>query len=745
MRQVLGLCAVAVAVVVFAAMAVAQNGALTSGPIVITDQVYAMWNGSIRSLNALRGPLTAVSYASPRAVAAAIPGTQPFFSRADMPDEVIQEEPGDSTTNETKHLLTLWKNVAGRGQAGFSGDGGDAPEATMSLTQDSLVKRSGIAFTTDGTLYIADTKNSTIRAVAGATSSEPGIIRSVAGKWAPAQNVSLIEPMGIAVDRAGNLYIADHTAGTVSVLTKATGQLAVLAHVASPASLTVTTDGTKVFVASPETGGVFAVTTLDGSINTVPGFAPARTNTDTASSGPCAAIQKAQGAVPSTSTNATAFAAIPATALAQSTCPAGLAVDGRGNLFVADANSGAILRVDAASGKVSDPVVGLVTPGDIAFDQQGDLFVSEQGRHRILVIGNVGDPPSSLELTPPAPPAGCPQSASFTYCNEPSAGSSSSFAFTLKNTSGATVNNIVITPAFVPVGTQPPPPPTNFTTTSTSCTATLTSGQSCVINVAFTPLAAGPITGQLSVSDSVPSDIQTINLAGTGDDFSMDIVSGQSSQVTVTQGNTATFMAELKADSVFGQEGETVTLQCPSNLPIFTTCEFKPCPVTPTVGGATSFSILIHTSTAKVETPPIANPCNTPAAAVRGHRAGGPSGVLYIATPPPPGDASRFPALARTFSMLLLSVLGIGAVRALRVDAGATARRAFAVLALLVVASGLVVACHKGNAANSTATPVAVTNMNVVANAVDSSGNSLNASRGLQITLDVIQQQTQFP
>jgi sugar lactone lactonase YvrE len=658
----------------------------------------------------------------------------------------MQQEVGESPTGEMKELVTLLKNVAGSGQAGFSGDGGFAMDADLNLSQDSLLERSGIAATTDGTIYIADTKNSTIRAVAGATSSEPGIIRSIVGKWAPAQNVSLVEPMGIAVDRAGNLYVGDHTAGTVSVLTKATGQLTVLAYVASPASLAVTTDGGKVFVASPETGGVFAVTTLNGSIKAVAGIASAAvTSTQAARSGPCAAIEKAQAAVPLASTNATAITAIPGAALPQSMCPAGVAVDGRGNLFVADANSGTILRVDAASGKVSDAVAGMVEPGDLAFDRQGDLFVSEQGRNRILVIPEVGDPPSSLALTPPAPPAGCPQGASFTYCNEPSAGSSPSFAFTLKNTSASTVNNVAITPAFVPVGTQPPPPPTNFTTTSTSCTTTLTPGQSCLINVAFTPLAAGPITGQLSVSDSVGSDTQTVNLAGTGDDFGMDIVSGQSSEVTVAQGNTATFMAELKADSVFGQEGETVTLECPSNLPSFTTCEFKPCPLTPVVGGSVPFSILIHTSTATVETPPIPNPCNSSAAAARRHRAGGPSGVLYVTTPPAPGNASRFPALAGFLAVLLFAGLGFGAIRASRADAEANARRALAACALLAVASGLVAACHKSNAANSTATPIAVTNMNVVANALDSSGNSLNASRGLQITLDVIQQQVNFP
>ena len=732
MRRLLGLCAVAV--MVFAAMAVAQNGAPARGPIIVTPEAYPSWSGyaSDRALPA--GPLTVSPYALPRATAPGTPRALTFFSRADLPDQVIQQKDGESTTGETKNSLTFWSSAAGTGRAGFSGDGGKASDATMNLSQDSIVKRSGIAVAADGTLLISDTKNSTIRAVAGVTSSEAGIIRSVAGKWAAAQNLKLVEPMGIAVDRAGNLYIADHTTATVSVLTKATGQLTILAHVASPASLAVTTDGSKVFVASPETGGVFAITTLTRSVATVPGFTPVANESTASAANPCAALEATTTAA-ATATTTTA----PPTAAVRPVCPAGLAVDGGGNLFVADANNGNILRVDAATSGTTEAAVGMIEPGDIAFDAEGDLFVSEQGRKRIIAMGAVGDPASNLTLTAPAPPAGCPQGASFTYCDEPSAGTSASFAFTLTNTSGTTISNIVISPAFVPPGTNPPPSPTNFTTTSTSCTGTLTAGASCAISVAFTPLASGPIIGQVQVTDGTPSDTETINLAGTGDDFGLAIVAGLSPEVTVSQGNTATWSAQLNADNVFGTQGETVQLACPSNLPEFTTCEFKPCPVIPTVGGATAFSILIHTSTATMETPPIPNPCNSPEASAR-VRASTPAGVLLINTEPS-GGAPQFPAMLYAFAAIALLSLGTFAIRK---QASPGARRAFAVLALVLVAGGIVAACHKSTA-NSTATPTATTVMNVTANAFDSSGNSMRASRGLQITLDVIKQSTTGP
>jgi sugar lactone lactonase YvrE len=706
----------------FAAFAVAQNSA-PSGAIVVTAQDYPLV--PLSSAYAIRGVETV-----PPAIAGQALGVS-----ADR--QVFVESANSVGTTLLIQNAFSFQKLAGNGRVGFSGDGGLANIAELDLSAASQVKRSGVAIGPDGTVYIADTRNGTIRAVAGASSSERGVIRSIAGKWAAAQNVKLVEPMGIAVDRAGNLYIADHGAGAVSVLTKATGVLTVLAHVASPASLAVTADGSKVFVASPETGGVFSISTLTRGIATVSGFAPVAANSDGTISSPCAALESnvsataAPAAAPASSTSAAARAV----------CSAGLAVDGSGNLFVADANNGNILRVDAATNKTTEAAVGMLVPGDIAFDTEGDLFVSEQGRDRVIAMGGVGDPASSLTLTPPAPPAGCPQGASFTFCNEPTAGASSSFAFTVRNTSATTVSNIVISPAFVPAGTNPPPAPTNFTTTSTSCTGTLTAGSSCVINVAFTPLTPGPLVGQLVVSDGIASDTVSINLAGTGDDFSLAIAPGVSPEVTVEQGSTATWSAQLTSDSIFGTEGEKVTLACPTNLPFFTTCSFTPCPVTPTVGGTTAFSILVHTSTETSETPPIPNPCNSTQPAGRMHAAVR-AGVLTVTSARPGGSGSRFAALLSLAGAMALLAFGYFAMRATAV---ASTRRAFAALVLTLVASGIVAACHKGNDANSTATPVGITTLNVTASAVDSSGNSLRASRGVQITLDVLKQTATGP
>ena len=94
--------------------------------------------------------------------------------------------------------------IAGNGSAGFSGDAGPAVEAQLNLPY-------GVAVDSAGNLYIADAYNSRIRKVS------TGVITTVAGNGAygysgdggQATSAQLNEAYGIPVDSAGNLYIAD--------------------------------------------------------------------------------------------------------------------------------------------------------------------------------------------------------------------------------------------------------------------------------------------------------------------------------------------------------------------------------------------------------------------------------------------------------------------------------------------------------------------------------------------------------
>jgi uncharacterized protein (TIGR03437 family) len=96
--------------------------------------------------------------------------------------------------------------VAGNGTPGFSGDGSAASGAQVAYP-------SGLAADTGGNVYFSDTANQRVRKISG------GIISTVAGNGTSgyggdggaAGSAQLNSPAGLAVDSAGNLYIADYS------------------------------------------------------------------------------------------------------------------------------------------------------------------------------------------------------------------------------------------------------------------------------------------------------------------------------------------------------------------------------------------------------------------------------------------------------------------------------------------------------------------------------------------------------
>ncbi len=109
--------------------------------------------------------------------------------------------------------------AAGTGKSDYSGDGGPAVQA-------ELDKPVGVAADRAGNLYIADKDNHRIRKVspAGLVSTVAGTGDSgYAGNGGPAVNAELHGPQGVAVDDAGNLYIADTENSWVRRVDAATG------------------------------------------------------------------------------------------------------------------------------------------------------------------------------------------------------------------------------------------------------------------------------------------------------------------------------------------------------------------------------------------------------------------------------------------------------------------------------------------------------------------------------------------
>ncbi len=138
--------------------------------------------------------------------------------------------------------------IAGNGVAGFAGDGGPAASAEFDLP-------TALAMDSNGNLYIADTNNFRIRKISG------GAITTVAGNGEQtfsgdgglATAAGLDSPNGVAVDASFNLYIGDTHNQRVRLVTASTG---IITTIAGNGVKTFNGDGTAVSAALARPRGV---------------------------------------------------------------------------------------------------------------------------------------------------------------------------------------------------------------------------------------------------------------------------------------------------------------------------------------------------------------------------------------------------------------------------------------------------------------------------------------------------------
>jgi len=140
------------------------------------------------------GPATGAQLNSPFGIAVDAAGNIYFADHFNNRIRKVTASTGDIST------------VAGSGTQGFSGDGATATSA-------EIYYPTSVAVDAVGNLYIADDVNDRIRKVTAST----GIIQTLAGTGStgysgdggPATSGELFWPYGVAVDTAGNIYIAD--------------------------------------------------------------------------------------------------------------------------------------------------------------------------------------------------------------------------------------------------------------------------------------------------------------------------------------------------------------------------------------------------------------------------------------------------------------------------------------------------------------------------------------------------------
>ena len=280
--------------------------------------------------------------------------------------------------------------VAGTGQWGFSGDGGPAVNARLDRPH-------GVALDAAGNLYIADTWNHRIRRVdpSGRIATVAG--NGAAGLWGdggPATDAPLHAPYNVAADAAGNLYIADTFNNCVRKV-DVSGRITAFAGVGAsgPFNGGFSGDGgravdaelnTPADVAADGAGNVYIADTWNHRVRKVD---PSGAIATVAGSG---AAGFGRGG----------YAGDGGPALsARLDAAAGVAVDGAGNVYIADWNNQRIRKVDAASGKIAaiagsgargyggdggPPLrAAMNRPQVVALDGNGNLYIADSENNRI--------------------------------------------------------------------------------------------------------------------------------------------------------------------------------------------------------------------------------------------------------------------------------------------------------------------------------------------------------------------------
>jgi uncharacterized protein (TIGR03437 family) len=279
----------------------------------------------------------------------------------------------------------ILKVVAGNGICGYSGDGGPATAA-------SLYNAQGVAVDAAGNIYVADTFNSRIRKV-----SPAGIITTVAGggrgglgDGGPATAASLDNPNGVAVDAAGNLYVADTHNSRIRKVSPA----GTITTVAGNGTYGFSGDGGPATgaslhepygVAVDAAGNIYVADTRNSRIRKV---SPAGVITTVAGNG----------------TYGFSGDGGPATG-ASLVYPYGVAVDAAGNIYVADSDNRRIRKVSptgiittvAGSGTYGSsgdggPATGasLNQPCGVAVDAAGNIYVADTYNSRIRKVSPAG-------------------------------------------------------------------------------------------------------------------------------------------------------------------------------------------------------------------------------------------------------------------------------------------------------------------------------------------------------------------
>lgn len=264
--------------------------------------------------------------------------------------------------------------IAGTGDEGRAGDGGPAVEARLNRPR-------GVAVDGSGSVYIADTANHVVRRVdaTGTITTFAGTgDAGYSGDGSPATEAELHEPFAVAIDNAGNVFIADTRNRTVRKV--------------DPAGIITTVAGTGPRGRGPETGiGTEVRITRPRALAIGP-------------SGDVY-IANSWGSRILRLDDAGMITILVGLGRREFESPRDVAVDSEGNAYVVYGPVSAVVKV-APSGHVT-PFAGtgrsgfsgdggpavdaqLAFPGGVATDDNDNVYISDSSNHRIRMVDRTG-------------------------------------------------------------------------------------------------------------------------------------------------------------------------------------------------------------------------------------------------------------------------------------------------------------------------------------------------------------------
>ncbi len=285
----------------------------------------------------------------------------------------------------------------------FSGDGGPAAAAGMDTPYD-------IALDAAGNLYIAALGNSRVLKIdsAGTLTTFAGIgLNALGGDGGAATLAGIGKPAAVAADANGNVYIADYTFGVVrrvssdGIITTVAGT-GVPGYSGDNGTATAAQLRGPVALAVSGDGTVYIADYLNNRVRAINSSGIIRTVAGTGTSG-----YSGDGG---------------AAASAQFSGPSGLSLDANGNLYIADSGNHRVRRISA--GGIVSTVAGngtqgfagdgglatsanLDTPAGVLADAAGNIYVADSGNNRIRAVGSdgmirtiAGSNPSEYEAMP---------------------------------------------------------------------------------------------------------------------------------------------------------------------------------------------------------------------------------------------------------------------------------------------------------------------------------------------------------